>query len=129
MSGSLIGSHWILSTFPAQGSLPKLALDIALNYASLQQTPREDTHLSSNNEASWELMILPHFTQNLEGLICQLPGRWYYQNPQAISWSPLLAIEEFQSLKEITTLSPQKSQEENKLEIKCVIKKKKKIIN
>lgn len=71
-------------------------------------------------------MILPHFTQNLEGLICQLPGRWDYQNPQAISWSPLLAIEEFQSLKEITMLLPQKFQKENVQQIgnKVSLKKK-----
>lgn len=115
MSGSLRGFQLILSslTFRAQGFCPKLAFNAALNYASIQQTPREDTHLSSNDKASWELMILPHFPQNLEGLIRQLPGRRYYQNPQAISWSPLLAIEELQSLNAITMLSSQKAQTKN----------------
>lgn len=128
MRGSLRGFQLILSslTFWAQGFLPKLALNTALNYASIQQTPREDTHLSSNDKASWELMILPHFPQNLEGLIRQLPGRRYYQNPQAISWSPLLAIEELQSLKALPCYHHKKLRRKtcNKLVTKSVIKKK-----
>lgn len=44
-------------------------------------------------------MVLSHFTQNLKNLKCQFPGRRYYQNSQSICWSPLKAIEEFQSLK------------------------------
>lgn len=65
-----------------------------LPHSRLQQR----THLSSNDKASWEVVILPHFTQHLKSLKGQLPGGRYDQNSQSICWSPLKAVEEFQSL-------------------------------
>lgn len=60
---------------------------------------QQRTHLSSNDKASWEVVILSHFTQHLKSLKGQLPGGGYDQNSQSICWSPLKAVQEFQSLK------------------------------
>lgn len=57
------------------------------------------TNLSTDDEASWKVMILPYFSENLKCLIGQFSCRWYNQNPQPICWGPLQAIQGFQHLK------------------------------
>ena len=57
------------------------------------------TNLSTNDEASWKVMILPDFSENLKSLIGQFSCGWYNQNTQPIGWGPLQSIQSFQHLK------------------------------
>lgn len=71
------------------------------------------TNLSTNDEASWKVMILPYFFENLKCLIGQFSCRWYNSEPPAHLLRSTAGIQGFQHLKKEKnphSISPSESQ-------------------